>query len=217
MTTTTEAARPAGGKAGVTIPDALASTWRAIRRRHRDVPAVALSVTPGRGSACGTVVWDADMPVILLSAQTVSAGPRAILQALLHQAAHGILRARGDRPATSTGRYHSSDYRDMAASVGLQPGPGARGTGWSETVLRDDTAGVYAAQLAELAAAIEHWEPPAPPPGSASWSAARNGITAACRCTPPRTIRLRGRSAADDLRDRPIRCEACGQLFAETS
>ena len=43
----------------VTMSDALTATWKAIRRRHPKVPDATVSMAPGRGSACGSVAWDA--------------------------------------------------------------------------------------------------------------------------------------------------------------
>jgi len=83
----------------VAMSDALTSTWKAIRRRHPKVPGATVAVAPGRGSACGSVAWDAGMPVILVSAETIAAGPLAILEHLHHSdAAQVRARLRGDMP-----------------------------------------------------------------------------------------------------------------------
>ncbi len=137
----------------VTMSDALTATWKAIRRRHPKVPDATVSVAPGRGSSCGSVAWDAGMPVIMVGAQTIAEGPLAILEDLLHQAAHGLLRAAGHRSGDdakhypdehsegNAGRYHNKSYRDAAQSLGLKAEWTRGGTGWSATTASDDLAG----------------------------------------------------------------------------
>src|SRR5215471_13735051 len=116
----------------VAMSDALTSTWKAIRRRHPKVPEATVSLAPGRGSACGSVAWDAGLPVILVGADTISESPLAIVEYLLHQAAHELLATTPDRAAPNdkhypdehsqgnAGRYHNKSYRDAAQSVGLR-------------------------------------------------------------------------------------------------
>src|SRR5258708_37393255 len=90
------------------MTDAVTDAWRAIRRLHPDVPQAAVSVVPGRGSACGSVVWEADTPVVLVGVRTVSAGPEAILGFLLHQAAHALVARAGGHPGGDDSRDHSN-------------------------------------------------------------------------------------------------------------
>lgn len=188
-----------------TMTDAVGDTWRAIRLQHRELPAVTLSIVPGRGSGHAGVDWDADTPSLKVGARTVADGPEAILGWLLHQAAHGLLAARGRRPGGNEARYHPAAYRDAAESVGLEATHVSQGLGWADTSLSNDLADTYGAQLKQLDAAM------------ASWTAVvrddRNGIAATCSCDPPRTIRLWGKGAADDLEARPVICSVCGQPF----
>jgi hypothetical protein len=189
----------------MTMTDAISDTWRSIRRRHRDVPAVALSIVHGPGSGHAGVDWDADPPSLRIGARTVADGPEAILGWLLHQAAHSLLWQRGERTRGTQGRYHSNDYAKAAEDVDLRASFVNTGVGWADTVLGDDLADVYAPHLSQLGEAMATWEPPG---GQAStW------FTAICACDPPRTIRLRGKKAADDLREHPIICSECGKPF----
>lgn len=183
-----------------TMTDAISDTWRAIRRNHPDVAQAAVSVVPGRGSACGSVVWDADTPVLLVGIRTVTAGPEAILGYLLHQAAHGLVAKAGGHVAGNEGRYHSNDYRDAARSLGLEVEYASTGTGWSRTRLSDDLGGLYQAQLKQLDAA--DWKQPA--------RSERIKIMVHCQCDPPRRL-----AVSPSVLDRgPIRCDVCGQPFA---
>src|SRR5258708_26977858 len=101
----------------MTMTDAISDTWRAIRRRHRDVPAVALSIVHGPGSGHAGVDWDADPPSLRIGARTVSDGPEAILGSLLHQAAHSLLRQRRGRTRGTQGPYHPHDHAKAARDM----------------------------------------------------------------------------------------------------
>jgi hypothetical protein len=205
------------------MSDALTSTWKAIRRRHPKVPAATISVSPGRGSACGSVAWDADMPVVLVGAETIADGPLTTLEYLLHQAAHGLLMDTQDRSASdgkhypdehsqgNAGRYHNKSYRDAAQSLGLKATWTQGGTGWSATSAGDNLAMVYEGPVRQMVTATTDWQPPAPLPRTVRKSG--NGVSARCQCQPPRTIRMRGTDAAADLREYPVICSVCGQPF----
>jgi hypothetical protein len=206
------------------MTDALTSTWKAIRRRHPKVPEATVSVAPGRGSACGSIAWDADMPVILVGTETITEGPLAIVEYLLHQAAHGLLTTTGDRATAdgrhypdehsqgNAGRYHNKSYRDAAQSLGLRAAWTQGGTGWSATSASDDLAMVYEGPVRQIVTATTDWQPPAPLPRTVRKSGG-NGVSARCQCQPPRTIRMRGTGAAADLRDHPVICSVCGKPF----
>jgi hypothetical protein len=199
-------ARP-GRLVGVTatMPEALASTWTAIRKRHRGVPVATVQVAPGRGSGCQAVEWSSPAPVVLVGPQTVMDGPREILGYLLHQAAHGLQERASEAPGKPQ-RYHNSHYRDEAQSLGLVVDWTKHGIGFSATSVPDHTADVYAPAIAQLAAALEDWKAPRPARGDSY-----NGVTASCAC--PRSFRMRGQNSAAELADHPIMCTVCGQPF----
>jgi hypothetical protein len=189
----------------VTMPEALASTWSAIRKRHRSVPEATVQVAPGRGSGCQAVSWGSDRPVVLVGPQTVMEGPRAILGYLLHQAAHGLQETGSGAPGNPQ-RYHNSHYRDEAQRLGLTADWTKHGIGFSATGVPDHTADVYAQPIAQLARALESWQ--APRRGRAE---SYNGVTAHCGC--PRTIRLRSQHGAEELAEQPIVCTVCSKPF----
>lgn len=218
------AALAADSLPGVAMNDALTATWKAIRRRHPKVPDATITVGPGCGSACGAVAWDTGTPVITVGAQTIADGPLAILEALLHQAAHGLLQTTEHQPggqakhypdehsAGNAGRYHNKSYRDAAQSLGLKVGWTRGGTGWSATTADDGLATVYEGPVRQLVTATTTWQPPSPLPRSVRKSGG-NGVSARCQCQPPRTIRMRGTDADADLRDHPVVCSVCGKPF----
>jgi hypothetical protein len=188
-----------------TMPEALASTWTAIRKRHRGVPVATVQVAPGRGSGCQAVSWDSDNPVILVGPQTVMEGPREILGYLLHQAAHGLQETGSGAPGKPQ-RYHNSHYRDEAQKLGLSVDWTKHGIGFSATSVPDHTADVYAQAIAQLARALESWQEP-----RRARVESYNGVTARCGC--PRTIRLRSQHGAEELAEQPIVCTVCGKQF----
>jgi hypothetical protein len=208
----------------VAMTDALTATWKAIRRRHPKVPEATISVAPGRGSACGAVAWDVGMPVILVGTDTINEGPLAILEYLLHQAAHGLLSAIADQSAEdgrhypdehsqgNAGRYHNKSYRDAAQSLGLKAEWTQGGTGWSATSAGDDLLMVHEGPVRQIVVATADWQPPAPLPRSVRRSGG-NGVSARCQCQPPRVIRMRGTAADADLREHPVVCTVCGKPF----
>jgi hypothetical protein len=163
-------------------------------------------------------------PVILVGAQTITEGPLGITEYLLHQAAHGLLRATPDQPAEESrhypdeqsegnaGRYHNKSYRDAAQSLGLKAEWTQGGTGWSATSASDDLLRVYEGPVRQIVAAMTAWHSPASLPRSVRKSGG-NGASARCQCQPPRTIRMRGADAAADLRKHPVICSVCGEPF----
>jgi len=160
------------------------------------------------------------MPVILAGAQTINEGPLAILEYLLHQAAHGLLATTGHHPGGdgkhypdehsqgNAGRYHNKSYRDAAQSLGLKAAWTQGGTGWSATPASDDLAMVYEGPVRQIVAATADWQPPSPLPHSVRKSGG-NGVSARCQCQPPRAIRMRGADLS--LREDPVICSVCGK------
>jgi hypothetical protein len=191
---------------------AVNATWQAIRARHRGkIPSALVTIVPGAGVDGGLIDWST--PVIQLAAETVSDGPETVLEALLHQAAHGwLLSAHNGRGATP-GRFHSAEYRDLATALQLAPEYVNRGVGWSKTPLRAEAVQTYGDQIAALAAASPDWVPPARTGSERGEREMRNGIVATCACPDGLKIRIRGIDAAEKLAAHPIRCDACGQLY----
>jgi hypothetical protein len=193
------------------MTNALQATWSAIRRHHHEVPSAVITVSAKAGG-CGTTVWSLS-PGVQLSAETVAAGPRAVLEALLHQAAHGVVAARGESDLGNRGRYHTAHFRSAAEELGLAVSWTRPGVGFAETSLPDATAAGYEPALGKIATALAGWEPPPVPPRSVRRYSSENGVAATCSCSPPRKIRLRGRDAAEDLASSPIVCTVCGAAF----
>jgi hypothetical protein len=71
---------------------------------------------------------------------------------------------------------------------------------------------VYEGSVLQIVSAMTSWRPPAPLPRSARKSGG-NGVSARCRCQPPRTIRMRCGATAADLREQPVISSVCGKPF----
>ncbi|WP_195911309.1 hypothetical protein [Streptomyces kaniharaensis] len=91
---------------GAVIVGTVETAWQEIRRRHPDVPELAVTTASGGAdqTRCATLrtgrefTHDGALTMeIQFSAGTLRHGGRAKPQALLHHAAHGLARRRGVR------------------------------------------------------------------------------------------------------------------------
>ena len=137
-------------KAAEQAPPALASelvgaceaAWQAIQRHHPDVPDVVIVL--GTGVERGRLVklghwwggrWIADGNVrgeVLLAGEALHLPPEAVLEVLLHEAAHGVNAARGVKDASRGGRYHNVRFKTTAEELGLVVEQ-MRPYGWART------------------------------------------------------------------------------------
>jgi len=158
----------------------------------------------------------------------LSAGGRAVLEVMLHEAAHALATQRGIKDTSTPGnRYHNKRFVALATELGLRgPDTPAKVTGWSGCTLTDAIAGGYA----EMTAAIDRGRLPFLPDltttagtsgedqgggdggGNPAKPAKRGGRRAAveCACQPePRRIQLTPRQ----IEDGPIVCGLCCAAF----
>src|ERR1700678_4188344 len=151
--------RTPGGTLAADLPEALADTWAAIRRRNRSVPAARI-VVASRTGTCGSAQWSAPLPVLQVGSGLLTSTPSDVLGWLLHQGAHTLP---DHDPASDEGQYHSAAFRSAASTVGLaaEARPVQPGIGFADLTLQPGTAQLYAAQLAELTEALSSWTPPA--------------------------------------------------------
>lgn len=191
-----------------TMTDALNQTWAAIRKSHDQVPDVTVGEVPGKSPAHGAVPWPSG--VLLVGSDTIGEGPQEIMGWLLHQAAHGLLWARGERSEGNEGRYHNRAYLAAAEELGLDAvGDAIPGLGYAQTTMRPGTVRAYRHQIGQLATAMQDWEPLAPRPTSQRPSVSKNGVPVRCKCDPPRRFRI----MPSVLDKGPVVCSVCGQPF----
>lgn len=142
---------------------------------------------------------------VFVAAERFTAGPGAVLGTLLHEAAHALARARGERDTSRQGRYHNSRYRRIAVSLGLHVRRD-RQQGWSVTTLTDDTARDYVRALRRLGPLCQEASRTAPPKRERE----RRGSTRRkLECACPRSLRV-SPSVADAG---PIVCGVCRAVF----
>jgi hypothetical protein len=192
---------------------ALEHAWQTIRSRHPDVPEAVLVVASG--SEGKRLNWGhfaphrwqvsgADRHEVLVGGEGLHRGPTEVLGTLLHEAAHGLAQARSVQDTSRGGRYHNGRYAQLARELGLEVAS-VKPIGWSATTVPEATAGAYAGQLAELAAALVLWRRQEHRIGTGTRS--RNLLACVCPCG------RRIRAAKATLAEAPILCGACAQPF----
>jgi hypothetical protein len=191
----------------------LERTWQTIRQHHPEVPdavVVVASGSTGKHLNLGHFaphrwhVQGADRHEVLVGGEGLHRGPVDVFGTLLHEAAHGVACARGVQDTSRQGRYHNARYATLARELGLdvqQQPP----IGWSATTVPEATAGTYAAQLADLAAALVLWR--RLELRAATAIKARNLLACTCGCG------RRIRAAKATLAEAPILCGSCEQPF----
>lgn len=151
---------------------ALEAAWSAIQERHREVPAVVVTLGAGSvGVPAGAlklghfaarrwVTREADpsgmsatVAELFVGGEGLGQGAESVLTTLLHEAAHGVADVRGIQDTSRQGRYHNRRFKALGEELGLvitQTPP----IGWSGTELAPGTAEEYAEELEELALAL---------------------------------------------------------------
>ena len=142
---------------GSRIITALERAWAAIQDRHPDVPGVVIMTGAGSnqkgtprdiGYAATTGPNGGPRqqngpraPELFIAGELLSAGGRAVLEVMLHEAAHALAAQRGIKDTSAAGnRYHNKRFAALAAELGLRgPDTPEKVTGWSGCTLTDET------------------------------------------------------------------------------
>jgi hypothetical protein len=144
---------------GSRIIAALEHAWAAIQDQHPDVPDVVIVTGAGsnqKGTPEGYRLrghhwpqrWVLDgqdgqrAPELFIAGELLSAGGRAVLEVMLHEAAHALATRRGIKDTSAAGnRYHNKRFVALAAELGLHsPDTPDKVTGWSGCTLTDEAA-----------------------------------------------------------------------------
>ena len=229
---------------GSRIIAALEHAWAAIQDQHPDVPDVVL-ITGAGSNQKGTpegyrlrghhwperwILGGQDQPrapELFIAGELLSAGGRAVLEVMLHEAAHALATRRGIKDTSAAGnRYHNKRFVALAAELGLRgPDTPDKVTGWSgcaltrrgQRSLRRDDGRDRPARLPFL---VDQTIPAEPGGGGGEDQgedgpgkpAKRGGRRAAaeCACPPgPRRIHL----TPKQIEDGPIVCGLCCAPF----
>jgi len=203
--------------ASVTAPlvAAIETTWAAIQQRHPDVPEVVVTLASGRtvkGVNLGHFAperWvrgDDVVHELFIGGEGLTRGGVGVLGTLLHEAAHGAANSRGVQDTSRQGRYHNTRFRQIAESFGLAI-EFDKSIGWSVTSVPAPTAALYAAEVAQLTAAITAYRRAEAGPGDGGRKSNNNGRSAVCDCGR----KVRASNAVIDAG--PILCGLCGSEF----
>jgi hypothetical protein len=191
----------------------LEHAWAAIQARHPEVPDAVLVVASGGDAKrlhLGHFAPDrwqvngAGRHEVLVGGEGLQRGPVDVLATLLHEAAHGLARARSIKDTSRQGRYHNRRYAQLAAELGLDVAHHER-IGWSLTSVPDATVSAYTAVLDEIRVALVLWR--YLDQLASTRVPSRNLL--ACTCPCGRKLR----AAKSTLADAPILCGACDQPF----
>jgi hypothetical protein len=229
---------------GSRIITALESAWAAIRARQPEIPDVVVVTGAGsnqKGTPKGYLLrghhwperWVTDpgqqrMPELFVAGELLAAGGRAVLEVMLHEAAHALATTGGIRDTSADGnRYHNKRYAALAGEMGLRgPDRPAKVTGWSDCTITDETAAAYGSVIRAIDAAQLPFLPDLIPPGSGDDGgqgdggdggagedkpAKRGGRRHAveCACQPPRKLHM----TPKQIEDGPVICGLCNTPF----
>ena len=168
-------------------------------------------------------------PELFIAGELLPAGGHAVVEVMLHEAAHALATRRGIKDTSAAGnRYHNKRFVALAAELGLRgPDVPDKITGWSDCTLTGQDA--YES-YADVAAAIDRARlpfladlaSPARPGGGEDQGDGQTGtprkrggrrVPAECACQPePRRIQL----TPNQIEDGPIICGLCCAPFELT-
>jgi hypothetical protein len=170
-------------------------------------------------------------PEVFIAGERLATGAANTLQTMLHEGAHALAAARGQKDTSKEGRYHNGTFLTIAEELGLEYlGTPDKTIGYSGVTLTEAAREEYADVIADLDAAIavyldtfqglglvatgsgtsgngdgENGGKVAGKGGKKS----RNNPRALCSCPTPRLIR----ASRKVLEEAPIVCGLCESAF----
>ena len=197
---------------------ALEKTWQRVRRSHPDLPPAVMIVASGSegvrlkkwghwAALRWRVVEGRDVGEVLVAGERLQAGAQAVLETLLHEAAHALAFARRIPDTSRNGRYHNLRYKLLAEAVGLTVAKDEM-YGYTLTDLRPETIARYQPELAVLERACTGYR------RRLTTDDDENGtkggrLLLECHCAPPRKLRVSPKIAEAG----PILCGVCDAEF----
>lgn len=158
------------------IVTVLNKAWDAIQRNHSEVPHVMIvtgrrrhkSENATRGQHCADQ-WHVDgregrSAEVWVSGERLSEGGSAVLQTLLHEAAHALARVRGVKDTSNRNRYHNQEFVKLAEELGLEGPTESAGPamGYSDCHIKNSTVESYSLEIKLLDEACKSFVAPTP-------------------------------------------------------
>jgi len=200
---------------------ALEDLYSAMRETHPEMPPAVIVIGSGSGPKGGLEKWGHHAPErwqqgeekhheLMVSGEGLGRSAEEIANTMLHEGAHGLARARGEKDTSRQGRYHNRTFAKIAREVGIVPceAPDTK-HGYSACTLGDEAAQRYAEQIEALRAALtlyRHAEASASA-GKEKKDKPEGRVKAECGCG--RSFRI----VRSILVQAPIMCNACGEPF----
>lgn len=198
---------------------ALEALWQRLQAEVSELPPIRPTVSPHKSRLDhGPQRWtrndDGTVTGLVVTADVMREGSEAVVEHVLHEAAHILNWTRDLDDVTMRGVYHNGNFLTAAEEVGLEWPNGAQrvaGKGFSRPVLSDAARARHADDVAALDIVIPVVLPHMALPASANVKSRTDRLTLSCECDPPRKLRVSRTVAAQG----PITCGVCGAAFAE--
>src|ERR1700743_3800048 len=201
--------------------------WQAIQRNHPEIPAVMIVTGRRRHKSEGNVrgqhcreTWHVDghdgrQAEVWVSGERLAEGPEAVMQNLIHEAAHALAVVREIRDTSNKNRSHNKAFVKLAAELGLE-GPAASAgpaLGYSDCSITQKTVEVYGYEIKELAEACKNFVAPRASEGKPARKATPKAF---CQCPEGENEISWTKRLDKKLQDHgvpPILCGICRQAF----
>jgi len=208
------------------IVTVLNRAWSAIQRNTCDVPAVMIvtgrrrhkSENTTRGSHCADT-WHADghdakLAEVWISGERLAEGGTAVMQTLIHEAAHALAKAREIKDTSNRGRYHNREFVKLAEELGLE-GPDSSGgptLGYSDCQITRKTTESYDYEIKQLEEACKSFVAASVPDEKVP---RKPSIKARCQCPDDNEITWTKKfeKKLQDTGVAPVLCGICRQAF----
>ncbi|MBX6769437.1 MAG: hypothetical protein IRY90_20175 [Actinomadura rubrobrunea] len=196
---------------------AIESMWRAVQRQHPEVPDVVIVLGSGRVSQSGLrrgshrpdrwTTARGRVPELFIAGELLAERGDAVLETVLHEAAHALAHVRGIQDTSRDGnRYHNRRFAEHAEELGLVRPARTNDRGYSDCSLRPDTSLKYADEIVAMNAALGLYletRRSAPQPG-------RSGQRFAIACPCGRRLQVTPKTHEGGA----IICGVCGGPFS---
>jgi hypothetical protein len=200
------------------IVTALEKAWAEIREQHPEVPDAVMIVASGTMMSTKRLGHYAEgrwsrrdaqgaprIAEVLVSGEGLQRPAGEVMDTLLHEAAHGLARARELKDTSRGGRYHNKVFKGLAEEMGLKVEK-LGSFGLASTSLQPETIVKWAKTINDLGAAIQYFRF-AEGQGEEEEKKKSRLLKAVCFCN--RKIRL----SQEVFDEGPITCGVCGNAF----